>query len=488
MCDLPNGEASKENRPVDPSIFVDQLVVCLTNARIYWQGHPRVASALDQLHESFQSLAARRSGHELVLGITKGYLFVDGRPLLGATLSASRLLQPLATLNAGGISFGMGASRDELAAIVGLLHRVPPGLTSAADANNLLAQQGCTHVRMLRTYSGYDISAGDGDTTLPPLSDVHRPSRRSDGGNQLVLRPCAGALASYQGAVELLQDASVAACRGGSLSLARGRHAAAGLLSQLQDDPKRLMGLSRYEQFDAFTFGHSIRVCLLALDFARQLTDDEEFLQRIGTAALFHDIGKAWVPFDVLYARGRLTPEERAEIERHTVYGGEILLEAAQIDPVVVAAAFGHHRTLDGQGYPKVVVPTRQSAATKIVKICDVFEALTAVRPYKPRMSPLRAYRIMMGMRNHFEPTLLRRFISAMGLYPVGSLVQLDSGFTARIHEQTDNLDAPIVDLVQDPDGDALPEPRQIRVDLRDNTMSDRPIVELLPDANEVAA
>ena len=487
MCDLPNQDVSADEQPIDPSIFVDRLVVCLTNARIYWQGHPRVASALDQLHETFVTLTKQGERDQMILGVTRGYLFVDGRPLLGATLSASRLIAPLTELEAGGISVDAGASRDELAAVVTLLHRVPPGLSSASDANDFLRQQGCRHVHILETYSGHGISSGDGDGLLD-LPDTHEPKTRSDGGSKLVLRPTDSAVQSYQSAVEFLQDASVEACRGGALSLETGRHAAQGLLQQLRDDPKRLMGLSRYEQFDAFTFGHSIRVCLLALDFARQLTQDETLLQRIGTSALFHDIGKAWVPFDVLYARGRLTPEERAEIERHTVYGGEILLEAAEVDPVVIAAAFGHHRTLDGQGYPKVLVPTRQSAVTKIVKICDVFEALTAIRPYKPRMSPLRAYRIMMGMQNHFEPTLLRRFISVMGLYPVGSLVELSNGFAARVHEQTDDLDAPVVDLVQDPDGDPLPEARQIRADLREGTDgSQKPIVAMLPDAEAAA-
>ena len=95
-----------------------------------------------------------------------------------------------------------------------------------------------------------------------------------------------------------------------------------------------------------------------------------------------------------------------------------------------VAVAFSHHQNVDGEGYPASIRGAKQSTATMIVKLSDVYEALTAVRPYKPRMSPTRAYRIMMSMKGHFEPSLLRRFVSLNGIYPDGSRVRLSSGET----------------------------------------------------------
>jgi HD-GYP domain-containing protein (c-di-GMP phosphodiesterase class II) len=222
------------------------------------------------------------------------------------------------------------------------------------------------------------------------------------------------------------------------------------------DDPKAMLSLARYEQYDAFTFGHSIRVCFLALDFARTMTQDEALLQRIGLAALLHDVGKAWVPFEILHAKGRLSPEERAEMERHTTYGAEILLGAEACDPLAVATAFGHHRMRQGGGYPRTIHEARQSTVLKIVKICDVYEALTAVRPYKPRMSPTRAYRLMLSMEGHFDRALLRHFISTNGFYPTGGRVRLSTGDTARVSRQTADPCRPVVDIEVMRDGEIV--------------------------------
>src|SRR5262249_17314636 len=144
-----------------------------------------------------------------------------------------------------------------------------------------------------------------------------------------------------------------------------------------------------------------IRVCLMALNYARAFTNDQEFLLRVGSAALLHDVGKARVPFEVLHCKGRLSAEHRREMERHPELGAEILLDSKGVDPMAVTAAFGHHKTTSYGGYPKTLHQAQLSTVTKIVKVCDVFESLTAVRPYKPAMSPVRAYRIMMSMQGH---------------------------------------------------------------------------------------
>jgi HD-GYP domain-containing protein (c-di-GMP phosphodiesterase class II) len=217
-----------------------------------------------------------------------------------------------------------------------------------------------------------------------------------------------------------------------------------------------MFSISRYEEYDAYTFGHSIRVCLLALAVARASTRDEEFVQRIGTAALLHDVGKALVPFEVLHKRGRLSAEERHEMEKHPVHGAGVLLANRESDPLAVSAAYGHHRTVDGNGYPRTRGHYEQSIVTRIVKICDVFEALTAVRPYKPAMSPAKAYRIMLGMPGHFDPGLLRRFMQVTGLYTAGTRVRLDDGRVGRVLRQTADLDRPVVEILEEPDGSPL--------------------------------
>ena len=229
----------------------------------------------------------------------------------------------------------------------------------------------------------------------------------------------------YQRVVDHMQDVMIRACRRDRFDLAESRTLVDGMLKRFEDGGGSLLNMARYERYDAFTFGHSIRVCFIALNFARHLTNDMRLVERIGLAALMHDVGKAWVPFEVLHSNERLTDAERAEMNMHPVHGGQILLGNANADPLAVAVAFSHHRNMDGSGYPTAIHPRTLSTPTMIVKLADVFEALTATRPYKPRMSPTRAYRIMMDMDDHFEPSLLRRFIEVNGFYPVGSRVRL---------------------------------------------------------------
>jgi putative nucleotidyltransferase with HDIG domain len=222
----------------------------------------------------------------------------------------------------------------------------------------------------------------------------------------------------------------------------------------------------RYERYDAYTLGHSVRVCALALDFASKLTADQRLLVRVGAAALLHDIGKMRIDPDVLHHRARLSPEQRREMERHTELGAAILLSQPGVDDLAVTVSHGHHRNLDGGGYPAAAPSSRQSIVTRLVKICDVYEALTAVRPYKGAMSPTKAFRIMLDSSGAFDPALLRKFIASTGCYPVGSEVALSDGACARVLRQTADLRRPVVRLELSVEGEPLDERDRVAVDL----------------------
>lgn len=167
-------------------------------------------------------------------------------------------------------------------------------------------------------------------------------------------------------------------------------------------------------------------------------------------------------------------------MNKHVTHGGEILLEQADPDPLAVATAFGHHQTLDGSGYPTTLHPVRQGLGTRIIKICDVYEALTAVRPYKARMSPWRAYRVMLSMKGHFDLGLLRRFIEVNGLFPVGSLVRLANGEHARVLGPSGDPLAPRVRIESDGPGGPLACDGRQESELPD---AERRVVEILEAA-----
>ena len=461
MCDQILTDEERATRLAGPASFVDELVVALTNARIYDQKHPRMATAIDTLAGGLAALCRETNSETIRLGAADGFLFFRARPLLGASLASKRLTQVLEEVGAGGFSFEPHATREELLALIHFTARGTKGVETPTEANAALAQAGCTNIRFLAPYQ--EATGTWGDTTGEGRSSEFEQGDKVDDRRIEMDLPAR----VYQDVVSSLQDAMVRSCSGDNLDITTMQARAEAILHQLEHDASTMMQLARYERYDAFTFGHSIRVCFVALNFARHLTNDEQLVERIGLAALMHDVGKAWVPFDVLHSTDRLSDAERAEMNLHPVHGGQILLGNANPDPLAVAVAFSHHRNLDGTGYPTAAYAGRLSAATLIVKIADVYEALTAARPYKPRMSPTRAYRIMMDMQGHFEPSLLRRFIEINGFYPIGSRVRLTNGETALVTQQTDRMDRPIVVTELDASGEKLFSEDSERVDLR---------------------
>lgn len=468
MCDAPHRTESDPRANAGVTGLVEELVVATTSVRMYYDDHPRVRESVKGLVEGLDELLERHEAPAVDLGVAEGCLFVDRRPLLGASLAAGRVIAPLAEIGAGGIRFERGASAGELLSLVRLLSETKRDVADHREANRRLESEGCRSITLLPPFrrGGVAEARGESSPEPPPVLRDVQPALVEGLEHAPPARPVLEIpVRLYQDVVDRMQDAMVAVCNGEALDLTRSQNCVENLLTQLVEDPKAILSISRYELYDAFTFGHSIRVCLLALSFARALGIQGDDLQRVGTAALMHDIGKARVPFEILHSRGRLDAEQRREMARHTLHGADILLEVPEPDAMAVAAAFGHHRSRDG-GYPPLVHDVPLSVGTRIVKICDVFEALTAVRPYKDRMSAVRAYRIMMSMPDHFDAALLRRFIHVTGVYPVGTRVRLSNGEIARVQAQGELLELPVVDVEATPEGDPLPRDRRRRLDL----------------------
>ncbi|MCI5157680.1 MAG: HD domain-containing protein [Candidatus Electrothrix sp. AUS1_2] len=191
-----------------------------------------------------------------------------------------------------------------------------------------------------------------------------------------------------------------------------------------------------------------------------------EQLVDIGTAALLHDVGKGRIPSEIIYKRGRLTDEEFALMRSHPEFGAEILLEHKEATPMQIAAAWGHHIRFDGGGYPASPSWAVRSRFIHLIQICDVFEALTAVRPYKPSITPLAAFGIMVNDKGAFDPGLLSAFITALGIYPPGSQVRLNNGYRATVVATGREIDKPKVRITHDRTGAEIDTEKAPVVDL----------------------
>lgn len=194
-------------------------------------------------------------------------------------------------------------------------------------------------------------------------------------------------------------------------------------------NPDAMLWISKIKSKDSYTSQHSLNVCILAINFGRHLGAPEDELTKLGISALMHDIGKMRVPSDILHKADHLSDEERKTFEQHPVYGRDILLQQEDLYHGAVDVAYAHHEHIDGSGYPRGIKAGGISDFTRIVAICDQYDALTSDRPASKGKSSRAALRYLYDHRGtKFDERLVHHFIECIGLYPSGSVVELKNG------------------------------------------------------------
>jgi HD-GYP domain-containing protein (c-di-GMP phosphodiesterase class II) len=207
-----------------------------------------------------------------------------------------------------------------------------------------------------------------------------------------------------------------------------------------------LISLVRLKTADDYTYMHSIAVSALMTNLARELKLSEAEVKQSGLAGLMHDMGKAEVPVQILNKPGSLTDNEFDVIRLHPQNGYDMLVKANITDPVTLDVCLHHHEKIDGSGYPGHLEGDNISIYARMGAICDVYDALTSTRAYKPGWEPGIALKRMASWSGHFDPKVLEAFVKSMGIYPIGTVVMLKSGRLAVVVRQTpDNLLMPVV-------------------------------------------
>ncbi|MEM1450413.1 MAG: HD domain-containing phosphohydrolase [Planctomycetota bacterium] len=257
----------------------------------------------------------------------------------------------------------------------------------------------------------------------------------------------------------VVEQAMAIAAKGEAIQMDEARTVSEHLHEASRQGFSDLFQLGERPEYDAFTVQHSLRVALLATYVADYIGAPREIVTEVGAAALLHDVGKGRIPDEILYKPERLDQDERRIIAKHPELGAEILLDSSDVSGVALGAAWGHHMRFDGRGYPHRRQWFESSRATSLIQVCDVFEALTARRPYKAPYSPSRAFRILYSDPGAFDPGVLSAFTRALGLYPPGRFVVLSDGRLGRVLRAGQTLDRPTVRIVPDNDDVDLAAP-----------------------------
>ncbi|HAB63249.1 MAG TPA: HD-GYP domain-containing protein, partial [Pseudomonas sp.] len=212
-------------------------------------------------------------------------------------------------------------------------------------------------------------------------------------------------------------------------------------LESMLRNESAMLWLARLKSQDLYTSLHCLSVSILAMGFGTHLGLPDEKIELLGIAGLLHDVGKMKIDPAVLNKPGKLTREEFDHIKLHPDFGYQALSGQDDIPAAALHAAYGHHERLDGKGYPQGLDQHQIPFTTRVVTIVDAFDAITSHRAYDDARPIQTAYDVLRsGAGQQFDETLVREFIRWLGVFPVGTLVELHTGEVALVLEKHNKL------------------------------------------------
>lgn len=237
------------------------------------------------------------------------------------------------------------------------------------------------------------------------------------------------------------------------------------IIHKLLNNENILIYMTELRSIDDYTFHHCVNVCVysIMIGVIRKYSTLE--LEELGLGAILHDIGKSTIPHSILNKPSSLNDLEFQEIKQHTTRGYEIAKMISGIPENSRLIVRDHHERFDGTGYPNGIKGKEIHEYARVVSICDVYDALTSNRIYKRKTTPHYAIDYLIGMSNHqFDYDIIKSFIYHVEIYPLGTMVKLQSGEIGRVVRKNRFLPTkPIVELIEITEG----ESHQNRIDLK---------------------
>ncbi len=269
---------------------------------------------------------------------------------------------------------------------------------------------------------------------------------------------------TYAQSVAVTKDLMTSVRLGRSPNIKKIKRVVQGIVDQILNEETSLIGLTTIRDYDEYTFTHSVNVCIFSVALGKRLGFGKIQLYDLGMAALFHDIGKSRVPSEVLNKTGGLTDDEWRLIAAHPWLGALTLFQLRgqqELPYRAMIVAHEHHMKIDLTGYPRPIRERSLSMFSKIVAVADGFDAATSRRSYQT--VPLTPAQVMAEMRDNarrgMDPVVVKAFINLTGIYPVGTLVILDTFELGIVHAANpiaEMLSRPIVRVISDEQGNLM--------------------------------
>jgi HD-GYP domain-containing protein (c-di-GMP phosphodiesterase class II) len=423
-----------------------QLIVSIYGAmrviRLYPPENEAVRNALTDLVGAASSLMEQ--DNEIELRTSGEFIFVNSTRLrldLDNYASFSHLLSVLRKCGVGTVRLAGQAGQREWLVLLSQL--------------------------MALSQSGEDVTVHDVSEKLEAAGVTQfelGPPPVTDDDSDFMRRAREAAKRTYSHSVAVTREVMASVRMGQAPNIKKIKRVVQTIVDQILNEETSLVGLTTIRDYDEYTFTHSVNVCIFSVALGRRLGLSKMQLYDLGLAALFHDIGKSRVPLGVLNKSDGLTDDDWRWLAAHPWLGVLALFQLRGLQEVPYGAmivAYEHHMKADLTGYPRSLRARQMDVFAKIVAVADGFDAATSRRAYQT--VPLSPAAVLAGMRDNprrgFDQVIVKGFINLVGIYPVGTLVVLDTFELAVVHSVNPNPQAisrPVVRVVSDDRGNIL--------------------------------
>jgi len=271
---------------------------------------------------------------------------------------------------------------------------------------------------------------------------------------------------TYFNAVSYIKGTANKIKMGEKVGIKKAKRIVESIVDILLQEEDLLISMTTIKDYDDYTYHHSVNVSIITLSLGHRLGLSRKALAELGVAALFHDIGKINVPLELLNKSTKFNEDEWRVMKMHPYWGVRELLKLKGVDNTSMRAAivaFEHHLNCDASGYPKVSTPTELDFYSKIVSLADRYDAMTSSRVYaRTPMAPDKALSVMMieEAGTKLDPLLFKFFINMIGVFPIGTLVLLDTKELGLVYKSNTMFqDRPKILIITDKEGNRIKVP-----------------------------
>lgn len=397
--------------------LLKQLPAALKNAQLYPLDHPQFLYSLQLVQDTLETIFKYRQ--EVAFNLVENELYFGDTPLVEDSINQRQFISDLEHYKIRSLTFTKGVETEELMKFLQILAKEIKLSTAAAGLNRQLLDQKISHILLRDVVLAKDISEGRANKEYAwPSSEEIRNKNLGiflDGINVVK---------------NIMQDLE----NNRQFTVEQLKTVVSDIIGRVLGQDEHLLGLTMVKNYEDYTYNHSVNVAILSLYLGKLLGLSNEQLSILGEAALLHDVGKLKISKKILNKPGILTSSEWAIMERHTIEGAEILSRIDGLNNICVNVAFEHHLHYDLSGYPRVSYIKETNPYSRLVSVCDVFDAATSLRVYHGPVLPTKMMTFILNKKgSFFDPGLAKAFVQMMGIYPVGCLVRLDSGELAIV-------------------------------------------------------